>query len=91
MCSVAGWGHGASNAALCEANVTVSKQRDCLPIYLGLADHVLCAKSSSNGVPDKVGATGPRGGAALSAFCGAWRDALSRSSGCAAPKLGSAL
>ncbi|XP_052558612.1 granzyme G-like [Tympanuchus pallidicinctus] len=53
MCSVAGWGHGASNTALCEANVTVSKQRDCLPIYLGLADHVLCAKSSSNGVPDK--------------------------------------
>uniref|UniRef100_A0A8C9LDY1 Peptidase S1 domain-containing protein n=1 Tax=Pavo cristatus TaxID=9049 RepID=A0A8C9LDY1_PAVCR len=33
VCSVAGWGHGASNAALCEANVTLSKERDCLAIY----------------------------------------------------------
>lgn len=61
-CSVAGWGNGASNAALCEANVTISKQRDCFTIYPGLADHVLCATSSSNGVPDEVGVMGPPGG-----------------------------
>uniref|UniRef100_A0A669QJQ7 Peptidase S1 domain-containing protein n=1 Tax=Phasianus colchicus TaxID=9054 RepID=A0A669QJQ7_PHACC len=66
-CSVAGWGRGASNAALCEANVTISKQRDCFTIYPGLADHVLCATSSSNGVPDEVGAPGPPWGGGCSA------------------------
>ncbi|XP_021234488.1 granzyme G-like [Numida meleagris] len=53
VCSIAGWGHGAADAALHEANVTISKQRDCLTIYPGLAEHVLCASSGSNGAPDE--------------------------------------
>eukprot|EP00076_Gallus_gallus_P030614 XP_015155221.1 granzyme G-like [Gallus gallus] len=53
VCSIAGWGHAAPNAALREANVTVKKERDCLAIYPGLAEHVLCATSDSDGVPDE--------------------------------------
>ncbi|NXJ12022.1 GRAG protein, partial [Odontophorus gujanensis] len=54
VCSIAGWGHGAHSASFHEAKVTVSKQRDCLAIYPGLADNVICATSGSDGVPDEV-------------------------------------
>ncbi|XP_065603423.1 granzyme G-like [Cyrtonyx montezumae] len=53
VCSIAGWGHGAHSAPFHEAKVTVSKQRDCLAIYPGLADNVICATSGSDGVPDE--------------------------------------
>lgn len=84
VCSIAGWGHAAPNAALREANVTVKKERDCLAIYPGLAEHVLCATSDSDGVPDEVGAMGPPG---VGAPCRARSGALS----CAAPGAASAL
>ncbi|XP_072213801.1 granzyme G-like [Excalfactoria chinensis] len=53
VCSVAGWGNGAQNAALREANVTIKKERQCINIYPGLTGDVLCASSSSNEVPNE--------------------------------------
>ncbi|NXS04145.1 GRAK protein, partial [Oxylabes madagascariensis] len=46
-CSVAGWGHRT-------ATVTIIKQRDCLSHYPGLADSLICGRSRSSGVPEKV-------------------------------------
>ncbi|NXI12488.1 GRAG protein, partial [Irena cyanogastra] len=46
-CSVAGWGHRT-------ATVTVIRQRDCLSHYPGLADNLICGRSRSSRVPEKV-------------------------------------
>ncbi|NXR63827.1 GRAE protein, partial [Rhadina sibilatrix] len=46
-CSVAGWGDRT-------ATVTIIKQRDCLSHYPGLADNLICGRSRSLGVPEKV-------------------------------------
>ncbi|NWU00504.1 GRAF protein, partial [Urocynchramus pylzowi] len=46
-CSVAGWGTRT-------ATVTIIKQRDCLSHYPGLADNLICGRSRSPGVPEKV-------------------------------------
>ncbi|NXB80713.1 GRAF protein, partial [Donacobius atricapilla] len=46
-CSVAGWGYRT-------AAVTVIKQRDCLSHYPGLADNLICGRSRSSRVPEKV-------------------------------------
>ncbi|NXY06440.1 GRAF protein, partial [Pteruthius melanotis] len=53
-CSVAGWGHRTPSATLREATVTILKPRDCLSHYPGLADHLICGRSKSAGVPEKV-------------------------------------
>ncbi|NWR04206.1 GRAF protein, partial [Paradoxornis webbianus] len=46
-CSVAGWGYRT-------ATVTIIRQRDCLNQYPGLADNLICGRSSSSRVPEKV-------------------------------------
>ncbi|NXN89585.1 GRAF protein, partial [Bombycilla garrulus] len=46
-CSVAGWGYRT-------AAVTVIKQRDCLSHYPGLTDNLICGRSRSSGLPEKV-------------------------------------
>ncbi|XP_015741721.1 granzyme E-like [Coturnix japonica] len=53
LCSVPGWGRGAPDAALREANVTIKKERECVSIYPGLTEDVLCATSGSSGAPDE--------------------------------------
>lgn len=53
-CSVAGWGYRAAAVTFREAAVTVIKQRDCLSHYPGLADNLICGRSRSAGVPEKV-------------------------------------
>lgn len=57
MCSIAGWGHKAPTATFHEANVTIHKQRDCLTVYPGLANNLICANSGSAGVPEEVSRT----------------------------------
>lgn len=69
LCSVPGWGRGAPDAALREANVTIKKERECVSIYPGLTEDVLCATSGSSGAPDEVGAMGPRGGVGCVPCC----------------------
>ncbi|XP_063260918.1 granzyme E-like [Prinia subflava] len=51
-CSVAGWGSRT-------ATVTIIKQRDCLSHYPGLADSLICGRSSSSGIPEKGDAGDP--------------------------------
>ncbi|RLV84467.1 hypothetical protein DV515_00016198 [Chloebia gouldiae] len=46
-CSVAGWGYRT-------ATVSITKQRDCLSHYPGLADNLICGRSRSSVVPIKV-------------------------------------
>ncbi|NWT29343.1 GRAF protein, partial [Cardinalis cardinalis] len=46
-CSLAGWGDRT-------ASVTVTRQRDCLNHYPGLADNLICGQSRSSKVPGKV-------------------------------------
>ncbi|NXX73793.1 GRAG protein, partial [Urocolius indicus] len=53
-CSIAGWGYKAPTATLREATVTIIKQRDCLSNYPGLAENLICGRSGSAGVPEKV-------------------------------------
>ncbi|NXO02380.1 GRAF protein, partial [Rhinopomastus cyanomelas] len=53
-CRVVGWGYGKSTATLREATVTIIKQRDCLSLYPGLADNLICGHSKSARVPEKV-------------------------------------
>uniref|UniRef100_A0A8D0FGP9 Peptidase S1 domain-containing protein n=1 Tax=Strix occidentalis caurina TaxID=311401 RepID=A0A8D0FGP9_STROC len=53
-CSIAGWGYKTPAATLREATVTIIKQRDCLSHYPGLADNLICGRSGSAGVPEKV-------------------------------------
>ncbi|NXU37665.1 GRAF protein, partial [Drymodes brunneopygia] len=53
-CSVAGWGYRTATVTSREATVTIIKQRDCLSHYPGLADNLVCGRSRSAGVPEKV-------------------------------------
>ncbi|NWH40337.1 GRAG protein, partial [Chloropsis hardwickii] len=53
-CSVAGCGYRTASVTWREATVTIIKQRDCLSHYPGLADNLICARSRSSGVPEKV-------------------------------------
>ncbi|NXL73104.1 GRAE protein, partial [Leptocoma aspasia] len=53
-CSVAGWGYRTAAVTLREATVTITKQRDCLNHYPGLADKLICGRSRSPRVPEKV-------------------------------------
>ncbi|NWH54891.1 GRAE protein, partial [Fregata magnificens] len=53
-CSIAGWGYKTPAATLCEATVTIIKERDCLSRFPGLADNLICGHSESAGVPEKV-------------------------------------
>lgn len=53
-CSVVGWGYRTPAATLREAPVTIIKQRDCLSHYPGLTDNLICGRSKSAGVPEKV-------------------------------------
>ncbi|NWX68316.1 GRAF protein, partial [Alca torda] len=53
-CCIAGWGHKATTATYREATVTIVKQRDCLSYNPGLADNLICGRSGSAGVPEKV-------------------------------------
>ncbi|NWY32570.1 KLK11 protein, partial [Pheucticus melanocephalus] len=46
-CSLAGWGDRT-------ATVTITRQRDCLNHYPGLADNLICGQSRSSKVPAKV-------------------------------------
>ncbi|NXA00170.1 GRAE protein, partial [Nesospiza acunhae] len=46
-CSLAGWGDRT-------ATVTITRQRDCLNHYPGLADNLICGQSRSSKVPGKV-------------------------------------
>ncbi|KAI6072339.1 Granzyme G [Aix galericulata] len=59
VCSIAGWGHKAPTATFHEANVTIHKQRDCLTVYPGLANNLICANSGSAGVPEEGDTGGP--------------------------------
>ncbi|NWX06140.1 GRAE protein, partial [Caloenas nicobarica] len=59
VCSTAGWGYKTPAAALCEATVTIMKQRDCLSNYPGLIDNLICGHSRSAGVPEKADAGDP--------------------------------
>lgn len=54
VCSIAGWGYKTPAATLREATITIIKQRDCLNHYPGLADNLICGRSGSAGVPEKV-------------------------------------
>ncbi|NXF11559.1 GRAF protein, partial [Smithornis capensis] len=54
VCSVAGWGYRTPTATLHEATVTIIKQRDCLNHYPGLAENLICGRSRSPEVPEKV-------------------------------------
>ncbi|NWY54969.1 GRAE protein, partial [Chionis minor] len=54
VCCIAGWGYKAPAATLRSATVTIIKQRDCLSHYPGLADNLICGRSGSAGVPEKV-------------------------------------
>ncbi|XP_069734368.1 granzyme M [Phaenicophaeus curvirostris] len=58
-CSVAGWGHKTSNGELRETTVTIIDSRDCLNLYPGLADNLICGLSKSPGVPEKSDAGDP--------------------------------
>ncbi|KAM6993185.1 kallikrein-11-like [Passerculus sandwichensis] len=51
-CSLAGWGDRT-------ATVTITRQRDCLNHYPGLADNLICGQSSSSKVPGKGDAGDP--------------------------------
>lgn len=53
-CSVAGWGYRTATVTSPEATVTIIKQRDCLSHYPGLADNLICGRSRSSRVPEKV-------------------------------------
>ncbi|NWV21208.1 GRAF protein, partial [Origma solitaria] len=54
-CSVAGWGYRTPpTVTFREATVTIIKPRDCLSHYPGLADHLICGRSRSARVPEKV-------------------------------------
>ncbi|NWS77920.1 CMA1 Chymase, partial [Crotophaga sulcirostris] len=53
-CSIAGWGHKTPDGALRESAVTIIDSRDCLNLYPGLADNLVCGLSKSAGVPEKV-------------------------------------
>ncbi|NXW66410.1 MCPT3 protease, partial [Eurystomus gularis] len=53
-CSIAGWGYKTPAATLRKATVTIIKQRDCLSHYPGLADNLICGRSVSAWVPEKV-------------------------------------
>ncbi|XP_047907964.2 granzyme G-like [Anser cygnoides] len=59
VCRIAGWGHKAPTATFHEANVTIHKQRDCLTVYPGLANNLICANSGSAGVPEEGDTGGP--------------------------------
>ncbi|NXV72995.1 GRAF protein, partial [Atlantisia rogersi] len=60
-CSIAGWGYKTPPATLRETTITIIKQRDCLSHYPGLADNLICGRSGSAGVPEKVSLC-PKGG-----------------------------
>ncbi|NWH77219.1 GRAF protein, partial [Piaya cayana] len=53
-CSVAGWGHKTSRGELRETTVSIVDSRDCLNLYPGLADNLICGLSKYPGVPEKV-------------------------------------
>ncbi|NXY51765.1 GRAK protein, partial [Ceuthmochares aereus] len=53
-CSVAGWSHKTPNGEVREATVTIIDSRDCLNLYPGLADNLICGHSKSAGIPEKV-------------------------------------
>ncbi|XP_025938049.1 trypsin-2-like isoform X2 [Apteryx rowi] len=53
VCSIAGWGHGMPAAMLHEASVTILKPRDCLNLYPGLANNLICARSGYPGALEK--------------------------------------
>ncbi|NWH58313.1 CMA1 Chymase, partial [Geococcyx californianus] len=53
-CSIAGWGHRTPNGKSREATVTLIDPRDCLSLYPGLADNLICGLSKSAGLPVKV-------------------------------------
>lgn len=53
-CSVASWGYRTATVTSRGATVTIIKQRDCLSHYPGLADNLICGRSRSSGVPEKV-------------------------------------
>ncbi|NXG22530.1 GRAF protein, partial [Grallaria varia] len=57
VCGTAGYRTPAG--ALWEATVTIIKERDCLSHYPGLADHLICGRSSSAEVPGKVNQHSP--------------------------------
>ncbi|NXW87156.1 GRAE protein, partial [Alopecoenas beccarii] len=54
VCGTAGWGFKPPAAALREATVTIIKQRDCLSLYPGLTDNLICGSNGSARVPEKV-------------------------------------
>ncbi|NXP79107.1 GRAK protein, partial [Ramphastos sulfuratus] len=53
-CRVLGWSHQAPNGTLREATVTIVDKRNCLSYYPWRADSLVCGKSGSAGVPEKV-------------------------------------
>ncbi|NXX99691.1 CMA1 Chymase, partial [Centropus bengalensis] len=53
-CSIAGWGHRTTSGALHEATVTIVDSRNCLSLYPGIAENLICGASKSAGVPEKV-------------------------------------
>ncbi|NXF88283.1 GRAB protein, partial [Eubucco bourcierii] len=56
-CRVLGWGHQAPNGTLREATVTIVDERNCLSYYPWRAANLVCGKSGSAGVPEKVSLT----------------------------------
>ncbi|NXS24527.1 GRAK protein, partial [Mystacornis crossleyi] len=53
-CSVAGWGYSTPGVTLREATVTIIGRRDCLNQYPGLTVNLICGRSQSTGIPEKV-------------------------------------